>query len=92
MNNNSLQAILNNAGTNESDVKKTDGNEDKSSTPKMTSKKRPKKSRDGKNFISAYIDEKLHKQVKLLAVEEEVTIQDIMTEAFETLLVKKGKI
>jgi hypothetical protein len=47
--------------------------------------------RDGKRFIGGHFDPKVAKQLKLLAAEEESTLQQLMEEALDLLFLKKGK-
>lgn len=54
--------------------------------PKFT---RP--SRNGRKLIAGHFDPKVAKQLKLLAAEEETTIQALLEEALDLLFVKKGK-
>ena len=56
------------------------------SEPKFT---RP--SRTGRKLIAGHFDPKVAKQLKLLAAEEETTIQALLEEALDLLFVKKGK-
>lgn len=55
-------------------------------TPKFT---RP--SRTGRKLIAGHFDPKVAKQLKLLAAEEETTVQALLEEALDLLFVKKGK-
>lgn len=48
-------------------------------------------SREGKRLISGHFDPKVAKQLKLLSVEEETTVQALLEEAIDLLFVKKGK-
>lgn len=47
--------------------------------------------RDGKRFIGGHFDPKVAKQLKLLAAEEDSTLQQLMEEALDLLFLKKGK-
>ena len=49
-------------------------------------------SRTGRKLIAGHFDPKVAKQLKLLAVEEETTIQALLEEALDLLFVKKGKV
>lgn len=55
-------------------------------TPKFS---RP--SRTGRKLIAGHFDPKVAKQLKLLAAEEETTIQALLEEALDLLFVKKGR-
>ncbi len=48
-------------------------------------------SRDGRKLIAGHFDPKVAKQIKLLAAEEETTVQALLEEALDLLFVKKGK-
>lgn len=48
-------------------------------------------SREGKRLIGGHFDPKVAKQLKLLAVEEDTSVQALLEEALDLLFVKKGK-
>lgn len=48
-------------------------------------------SRDGRKLIAGHFDPKVAKQLKLLAVEEDTTVQALLEEALDLLFVKKGR-
>jgi hypothetical protein len=48
-------------------------------------------SRTGRTLVAGHFDPKVAKQLKLLAAEEETTIQALLEEALDLLFVKKGK-
>lgn len=48
-------------------------------------------SRDGQRLIAGHFDPKIAKQLKLLAAEEETTVQALLEEALNLLFVKKGR-
>lgn len=48
-------------------------------------------SREGKRLIAGHFDPKVAKQLKLLAVEEDTSVQALLEEALDLLFVKKGK-
>jgi len=48
-------------------------------------------SRDGRRLIAGHFDPKVAKQLKLLAAEEETTVQALLEEALNLLFIKKGK-
>jgi hypothetical protein len=48
-------------------------------------------SRDGKRLIAGHFTPKVAKQLKLLAVEEDTSVQALLEEAIELLFVKKGR-
>jgi hypothetical protein len=57
-----------------------------SASPKF---RRP--SREGRRLIAGHFDPKIAKQLKLLAAEEETTVQSLLEQALELLFVKKGR-
>lgn len=59
------------------------------SSDKPTKFHRP--SREGRKLIAGHFDPKVAKQIKLLAAEEETTVQALLEEALDLLFVKKGK-
>ena len=55
---------------------------------------RPKPSRtyrEGRKLVSAHVRNEVHRELKLLAVEEESDIQHLLEEAIDLLFIKKGK-
>lgn len=48
-------------------------------------------SRAGRKLIAGHFDPKVAKQLKLLAVEGDTTVQALLEEALDLLFVKKGK-
>jgi hypothetical protein len=48
-------------------------------------------SRDGRKLIAGHFDPKVAKQLKLLAVEGDTTVQALLEEALDLLFVKKGR-
>jgi hypothetical protein len=48
-------------------------------------------SREGRRLIAGHFDPKVAKQLKLLAAEEETTVQALLEEALDLLFVKKGR-
>lgn len=59
--------------------------------PSNKPKKFHRPSRDGRKLIAGHFDPKVAKQIKLLAAEEETTVQALLEEALDLLFVKKGK-
>lgn len=47
--------------------------------------------RDGKRFVGGHFTPELVKQLRLLAAEDDTTIQSLLEEALDLLFVKKGK-
>lgn len=48
-------------------------------------------SREGKQLIAGHFPKSVAKQLKLLSVEDDTTVQDLLAEALDLLFVKKGK-
>ena len=48
-------------------------------------------SREGRRLVAGHFDPKVAKQLKLLAAEEETTVQALLEEALNLLFIKKGK-
>ena len=48
-------------------------------------------SREGRRLIAGHFDPKVAKQLKLLAAEEDTTVQALLEEALNLLFLKKGK-
>ena len=48
-------------------------------------------SREGRRLIAGHFDPKVAKQLKLLAAEEETTVQALLEEALDLLFLKKGQ-
>jgi len=59
--------------------------------PGMRGGKFYRPSRDGRRLVAGHFDPKVAKQLKLLAAEEETTVQALLEEALELLFLKKGK-
>jgi hypothetical protein len=86
---NSLQAVLERQARSKPEVVGTtsDVREAKIDAPR----KFHRPSREGRRLIAGHFDPKVAKQLKLLAAEEETTIQSLLEEAIDLLFVKKGK-
>ncbi len=48
-------------------------------------------SREGRRLIAGHFDPKVAKQLRLLAAEEDTTVQALLEEALDLLFVKKGQ-
>ena len=62
--------------------------------PKPSAARQPgfsRPSREGKRLIAGHFDPKVAKQLRLLAVEEDTSIQALLEEALDLLFVKKGR-
>ena len=88
---NSLQAVLERQARGSAEAVPAPlteaGTEAHSSTPP----KFYRPSREGRRLIAGHFDPKVAKQLKLLAAEEETTVQNLLEEALDLLFVKKGK-
>lgn len=89
MSTNSLQAALN---------KKAEASEEKVLLPEKKAEPKAKKvkfkseiDREKKVLIGGHFAKKISKQLRLIAVEEETTNQQLLSEALDLLFVKKGK-
>ena len=87
---NSLQAVLERQARSPAEVAPaTPTQADETHTPSLPRFHRP--SREGRRLIAGHFDPKVAKQLKLLAAEEETTVQALLEEALDLLFVKKGK-
>jgi hypothetical protein len=57
----------------------------------QTPQKFSRPSREGKKLIAAHVDPKVARQLKLIAVEDDTTVQALLEEALNLLFVKKGR-
>jgi len=48
-------------------------------------------SRDGQKFVGGHFHPSVAKQLKLIAVEDDSTVQDLLEEALDLLFIKKGR-
>jgi hypothetical protein len=48
-------------------------------------------SRDGRRFLGGHFEPKVVRQVKMLAAENDTTVQALLEEALDLLFVKKGR-
>lgn len=48
-------------------------------------------SREGKQLIAGHFPKSVAKQLKLLSVEDDTTVQELLAEALDLLFVKKGR-
>ena len=58
-------------------------------TPKLTPAVPP--SRQGKKMISGHFDKDVHRQLKMLAIERDTSIQDLLSEALNALFERNNK-
>lgn len=61
----------------------------KAAPPKADKSARPV--REGQRFVGGHFDPKVHKALKMLMVEDDTTMQALLEEAIDDLMVKKGK-
>jgi Antitoxin-like ribbon-helix-helix len=59
--------------------------------PPRPSRKFTRPSRDGTRLIAGHFTPAVAKQIKLLAVEEDTTVQALLEQALDLLFVNKGK-
>ncbi len=59
--------------------------------PESSAGKFYRPSRDGQRLIAGHFDPKIAKQLKLLAAEEDTTVQSLLEEALHLLFLKKGQ-
>ena len=48
-------------------------------------------SRQGQKMVAGYFDPTVHRQLKMMCIEEDTTIQDLLTDALNGLFVERGK-
>ncbi len=84
---NSLQAVLDRrkASLPKKDTPMSQTGEQKPEPPERAP------SRQGKHLIGGHFSAAMVQQIKILAAEESTTVQNLLTEALNDLLVKKGK-
>ena len=85
---NSLQAVLDRQSDETPEPKQSDPVQPDTGHAKPDAA-RP--SREGKRLIAGHFDPMVAKQLKMLAVEEDKSIQALLEEALDLLFVKKGK-
>jgi len=87
---NSLQAVLKQHAASPVEVMATDPLPTAAEVAASTVKfHRP--SREGRRLVAGHFEPKIAKQLKLLAAEEDTTVQALLEEALDLLFVKKGK-
>lgn len=47
--------------------------------------------REGKKLVSAHVPQDVHRELRMLAIEEDSDIQHLLEEAIDLLFVKKGR-
>ena len=66
-----------------------DGSVEVGTTPKPTAAVPP--SRQGKKLISGHFDKDVHRQLKMLALEKDTSIQNLLSEALNALFERNNK-
>src|SRR5690242_6111140 len=88
---NSLQAVLERQARSPAEVVETTSSQAETQPSSPSAPKFHRPSREGRRLIAGHFDPKVAKQLKLLAAEEETTVQSLLEEALDLLFVKKGK-
>lgn len=91
MSRNSLQAVLEQQARATPLPEPETVSGESSSLRKERSAKFHRPSREGRKLIAGHFDPKVAKQLKLLAVEGDTTVQALLEEALDLLFVKKGR-
>ena len=87
----SLQAVLERQARGSAEAVAATSTQAEAETHAPSSPKFHRPSRAGQRLIAGHFDPKVAKQLKLLAAEEETTVQSLLEEALDLLFVKKGK-
>jgi hypothetical protein len=88
---NSLQAVLERQARGATPTPPEPASAASRATAEPTSRKFHRPSRDGRRLVAGHFEPRVAKQLKLLAAEEDTTVQDLLAEALDLLFVKKGK-
>jgi hypothetical protein len=88
---NSLQAVLERQARSPAEVVPTTPSQAEAEARAPSSPRFHRPSREGRRLIAGHFDPKVAKQLKLLAAEEETTVQALLEEALDLLFLKKGK-
>jgi hypothetical protein len=59
--------------------------------PQKSEPKTARTYREGKKLVSAHVPQEVHRELRLLAIEENSDLQHLIEEAIDLLFVKKGK-
>jgi hypothetical protein len=86
---NALQAVLDKAAGREIESPKPEPKPPFSGT--VTEEKFFRPARVGKRFVGAHFDPQVARQLKMLAAEDDKTIQELLEDAVDLLFVKAGK-
>lgn len=88
---NSLQAVLERQARSAPPPPAAPPAVDSAPSPAQEAGKFYRPSREGRKLVAGHFDPKVAKQLKLLAAEEDTTVQALLEEALELLFLKKGK-
>ncbi len=88
---NSLQAVLDRQKKQAPPETKPKPRQRKASVPAPSPEKQQKPSRKGTRLIGGHFPPDVAKQLRILAAEDETTVQELLSEALHDLFVKKGK-
>lgn len=88
---NSLQAVLDRQKKQKPPETKPKQRQRKAAVSTPSPDKRQKPSRKGTRLIGGHFPPDVAKQLRILAAEEETTVQELLSEALHDLFVKKGK-
>ena len=93
MSRNSLQAVLDQQARAmpQAAASQDPDSETLATAPKEKTAKFHRPSREGRKLVAGHFDPKVAKQLKLLAVEGDTTVQALLEEALDLLFVKKGR-
>lgn len=90
-NTNPLQAALNSVDSKNEEESKVEFVEPKSETTKRIAHDNTRLDRANKVLIAGHFPKKMRQQLRIIAAEDDVTIQELLSEAINLLFVKKGK-
>jgi hypothetical protein len=78
---NALQAVLD----------RTAGPKEPQPAPQKAEPKAARTYREGKKLVSAHVPQEVHRELRLMAIEDDSDLQHLIEEAIDLLFVKKGK-
>lgn len=67
------------------------GNKPEQAREKTKTSSLPTRSRDNTKMISGHFDPEVSRQLKLIGIEEDLTVQELLREALNDLFIKRGK-
>ena len=59
--------------------------------PQKAEPKAARTYREGKKLVSAHVPQEVHRELRLMAIEDDSDLQHLIEEAIDLLFVKKGK-